>query len=151
VTYAGPDPRRPRTTHTTRIVLIVLAVLLLGCGAVVVVPIVFNSIRGAAAGLPKDTVDAFIKHLEADETSAAYASLCARTRGQFTEADFARTVHNRPRIVDYSIARTDIANVNGSVSASVSTQLRYADSSLEPHPFPLVKEDNHWRICGQPY
>jgi hypothetical protein len=147
-TAPGAPPRRNRTT---RIVLIVVAALaLLCCGGVAVATFAFRSIQ-ESTGPVRDTVDGFLGHLKADETDAAYASLCASTKGRYSETDFTTTVHNRPRVASYSIVSTNVSNVNGRVSGAVTAQLTYTDGSSEPHQFPLVKEGDAWRICGSPY
>jgi hypothetical protein len=147
-TSAGPPPRRKRTT---RIVLIIVGVLgLLCCGGVVAATVTFRSIQ-ESTGPARDAVDGFLAHLTADDTAAAYASLCTSTKQRYSEGDFTTTVHNRPRVSGYSIVNTNVSTVNGNVSGAVTAQLRYADGSSEPHLFPLVKEGDAWRICGQPY
>ena len=147
-TAPGPPPRRSRTTRTVLIIVAVLAVLC--CGGVVAATVAFRSIQ-QSTGPARDTVDGFLGHLSADQTAAAYASLCASTRQRYSEADFTATVHNRPKLSGYSIVSTNVSTVNGHVSGAVTAQLRYADGSSEPHEFPLVKEGDAWRICGQPY
>ena len=150
MTYTTPGPP-PRRNRTTRIVLIVVAALvLLCCGGVAVSAFTFRSIQ-ESTGPVRDTVDGFLGHLKADETDAAYASLCASTKGRYSETDFTTTVHNRPRLANYSIVNTSVSNVNGRVSGAVTARLTYTDGSSEPHLFPLVKEDDAWLICGQPY
>src|SRR5262249_38629148 len=130
---------QPRRRSTTRIVLIVVGVLsLLCCGLFAVgafgFTVLFNTTRPAT-----DAADEFLKHVQAGDTSDAYASLCAATRGRFTQATFDQTVHNRP-ISSYSITSTSVATVNGVASASVSAQVRYADGGQGAHDVPLVKE-----------
>jgi len=148
MTYTPGPPRRKRTI---RIVLIVVAALaLLCCGGVALGAVAFRSIQ-ESTGPVRDTVDGFLGHLKADETDAAYTSLCARTKGRYSESDFATTVHNRPRLAGYTILNTNVSNVNGQVSGGVTARLTYTDGSSEPHQFPLVKEGDAWRICGQPY
>jgi hypothetical protein len=138
-------------SRTTRIVLILFGVLLvLCCGVVVAGTITYRSIQ-AASGPARDAANAFLGQLKADDTSAAYANLCATTRSRFSAADFAATVHNRPRVQSYSIVGTSVANVNGDVSATVTANIRYADGSSENRSLPLVKDGDVWRICGQPY
>src|SRR5215470_106464 len=140
-----------RSRRTTRIVLILTGLLLvLCCGVVVAGTVTYRSIQ-AAAGPARDATTAFLAHLKADETSAAYASLCPAARARFSEADFAGIVHNRPRVQSYSISATNVATVNGEVSGTVTADIRYADGSSEKRAIPLVKDGDTWRICGQPY
>jgi hypothetical protein len=149
-TYPAPAPP-PRRSNTTRIVLIIVGVLLvLCCGGVAVAAFAFRSIQQSTAPV-QDSVDGFLKHLQADETDAAYADLCTSTKARYSQSEFATTVHNRPRLASYSIVNTNVSNVNGKVSGQVTARLSYADGSSEPHLFPLVKEGDAWRICGQPY
>ena len=148
--YTTPTPP-PRRSNTTRIVLIIVGVLaLLCCCGVVVATFAFRSIQQSTAPV-QDTVDVFLKHLQADETDAAYTNLCSSTQARYSASEFATTVHNRPKLASYSIVNTNVANVNGKVSGQVTAKLTYADGSSEPHLFPLVKDGDAWRICGQPY
>ena len=151
MTYLTPGPPPPRRSNTTRIVLIIVGVVLvLCCGGVAVATFAFRSIA-QSTGPVQDTVSDFLKHVQADETDAAYADLCTATQQRYSQSDFATTVHNRPKLTSYTIVNTNVSNVNGKVSGQVTARLTYTDGSSEPHLFPLVKEGDAWRICGSPY
>ena len=141
---------QPRERNTTRIVLIVIGVLaVLCCGVFVAAAFGFNVLLNTTRPA-REAADEFLKRVQSGDTSSAYASLCAPTRGRFTEAAFDQTIHNRP-FSSYSIVMTSVATVNGVPSASVSVKLRYADGSSDNHEVPLVKENDEWHVCGQPY
>jgi len=132
------------------VLIVVGALLVLCCGGVAVAAFAFRSIAQSTAPV-QDTVSDFLKHVQADETDAAYADLCTATQQRYSQSDFATTVHNRPKLTSYTIVNTNVSNVNGKVSGQVTARLTYTDGSSEPHLFPLVKEGDAWRICGSPY
>jgi len=149
--YPGPPPP-PQKNNTTEIVLVIVGVVvaLCCCGAVVGGYGLFKTAT-AAIGPAQDTADAFIDHLERGETAVAYTYLCTQARDEFTTDEFDEIVGGRPAMAEHEILGTMVNNKNGNVSASVNAKLTYADGSSEAHLFRLTKEDNKWRVCGNPY
>jgi hypothetical protein len=40
---------------------------------------------------------------------------------------------------------------NGKTTARVTARLTYENSFADTHTFPLVKEDDRWKVCGEPF
>jgi hypothetical protein len=150
--WPPPPPPPPPKKNTTRTVLIIVGVVLAlcCCGAVVGGFALFKTVKSAVRPV-QDTADAFIDHLEAGETSAAYASLCRQARAEFTPAQFDEIVAARPKIASHRIVSAFVHNTNGKTSATADAELKYADGSSETHTFQLVKDTSTWRVCGSPY
>jgi len=141
----------PRRKRTGRVVLIVVAIVLVLCCAGVLGIAVFVRTFGNATGPARDNVDTFLGQLKNGQTDAAYADLCAPTRGQFSAAEFAQIVNAKPKLSSYTVVSTNVSTVNGHTSATVQASLKSVDGHIENHVFELVKEGNDWRVCGNPY
>jgi hypothetical protein len=71
-------------------------------------------------------------HLEAGETSTAYASLCRQARGEFTPAEFGDIVGARPKIASHHIVSAFVRNINGKTSATADAE--WSTPTAAPRP-----------------
>jgi hypothetical protein len=145
----SPQPRRPRRRR--KLIIFVVVLVIVCCGGIAVGGGSLYTVVRNANQPAKDGAAAFLDHLAAGQTDAAYQSLCAKTRGQFSSDQFAQVVNGRPRLSGYSITSTDVNFNNGNLSASVDARLTYADGSSESHSLPMTQENGGWHVCGQPY
>jgi hypothetical protein len=95
-----------------------------------------------------EAADAFFQALVGGDD--AYDRLCAATSSAVSRAQFERSQTARP-VAAYRVTNTNISNVNGRVSATVTVELRYADGNVETHVVPMAKENETWKVCGRPY
>ena len=148
--FAPPPPPPKKNTTRTVLIIVGIVVALCCCGAAVGGFFLFKTVK-SAVGPAQDTADEFITHLEAGETSTAYASLCRQARAEFTPAQFDAIVSARPTITSHHIVSAFVQNTNGKTSATADAELTYADGSSETHTFTMVKDTGTWHVCGNPY
>jgi Domain of unknown function (DUF4878) len=110
----------------------------------------FFLLREASEG-PRNATTAFIGDLKAQDWAGAYGQLCQETRSRFTVEQFTQTAQSNGEVRDHSITNFRVENTNGRQSATVDTDLELTDGSTEDHTFPLVKEGEQWKVCGNPY
>jgi hypothetical protein len=149
--YPGPPPPPPkRNTTKTVLVIVGLVLALCCCGSVIGGIAIYRTTKSAVQPV-QTAVDTFLDHLEAGETSTAYASLCQQARDQFTPAQFDQIISGLPEIAGHKLVSAFVQNRNGFVSATADAELRYADGSSETHTFQLAKNGDEWHVCGNPY
>jgi Domain of unknown function (DUF4878) len=141
----------PRRTSTTKIVLIVVGSILTLCciGGGVAAYVGFRTVSGAV-GPPREATEAFIRDLQSGDVASAYGKLCASTRAAVTQEQFSGMISNR-RPSAFEVVGTNVSNVNGKVSATVTANLTYPDGFTDRHVFQLRKEGDAWKVCGDPY
>jgi hypothetical protein len=142
---------QPRRSNTTKIVVIVVLGAVLLCG--VAGGLVFflgTRFFSNVLGPPREATTDFVRDLQSGDTTAAYGRLCARTRAEVSAAEFAE-IANQRRPKGFTITGTNVSNENGVTTGDITGRLTYADGSTEVHTFPLVKENDVWKVCGDPY
>jgi hypothetical protein len=148
-------PPRARRWSTRRIVLTVIAVVLAGCCAAGSVAgyLLYRGVESAQSepGPAREAVNTFAGHLEAGRYDAAYDSLCAATRDDFTRERFTEIASARPRLTGHRVTTANVVAIGDNGSGGVSADLTYADGGSESHLFPMAKESGDWKVCGQPY
>jgi hypothetical protein len=110
----------------------------------------YNTVQGALDP-PRDAAEDFIRDLEAGNYDGAYGRLCRQTKDRFSRARFEETVRRQPQLTGHSVAGVSVSKVNGRDSALVTAELTYTGGRIDRHTFPLSKEDDVWRVCGEPY
>jgi hypothetical protein len=142
------QPARKRNTKTILIVVasVVAACCLLGGG------VGFFAYRAVQStlGPPREATEAFLVDLKAGDAASAYEKLCEATRSRTTQAELADKI-NSHKPTAHQITGVEINTVNGETSAAVTARLTYPGGISEPHTFRLRKEDNMWKVCGNPY
>ena len=142
------QPQRRRSTRT--ILIVVGIVLVVGCLIAVVVGFFGIRALNTAAEPPRAATEAFLRDLSNGDAAAAYGKLCQPTRSRTSQAQVATIMSSR-RPTSYRIVDVAIQNVNGEVSAAVTADLTYPDGFTSPHVFRLRKENDVWKVCGNPY
>jgi hypothetical protein len=152
VSYPYEVPQPPKQQRPWKTVLIVLGVVLvLCCGGVGFAGYrFFKSVQGATEPA-RAAAEAFVGDLESGNVDGAYALLCKPTQAKYTLDAFKDGVSKQPKISRHSFGGVNVMNYNGKVSATVTLALTFDTSFTENHVFALVKEDDQWRVCGQPY
>jgi hypothetical protein len=147
--YEVPQPPKRRTLRTVLIVVGVVVVLC--CGAAGVGGYFFFKSIGDATEPAKQAAEAFVSDLERGDVDAAYGRLCEGTRNKYARDAFAEGVAKQPKIRSHAVRGVNVSNYNGKTRATVSMVLTLDSGFTDQHAFPLVQEDEAWKICGQPY
>jgi hypothetical protein len=149
--HPAPPPAPPPRRSNTKIIIIVVASVLAVCCLIggIVGFFAFRTVQGAL-GPPREATEAFLRDLIAGDSAAAYAKLCRTAQSRHPQAEVTAMINER-RPTGYEIGEVSVQNVNGVVSASVTANLTYADGFVEPHTFLLRREDDTWKVCGNPY
>ncbi|GAA3254718.1 hypothetical protein GCM10010532_103760 [Dactylosporangium siamense] len=148
--FEVPQPPRPQRPWKT--ILIVLGVVLVLCcgGAIFGGYRLFKGVQGATEPA-RTAAETFVTDLEHGDVDAAYGLLCKATKAKYTLETFRDGVSKQPKISSHAFGGVNVMNYNGKVSATVVLVLTFDTSFTERHTFPLVKEDDQWLVCGQPY
>jgi hypothetical protein len=145
------QPPRRQSNRTTRIVLIVVgSVLALCCVLTSIGAYLLYRTVSDAIGPVRAEANQFLTDLEAQAYSSAYDRLCSSARERFTVEQFtARVQAQRP--TRHDLVGTNVSNVNGFVSATVTARITYATGFTDDHVLRMAKENGAWRVCGNPY
>ena len=147
----APPPPPPKSNTLRTVLIIVGSVLVLCCvGGVIGGVFLYKGVK-TAVGPVQDAAGEFVTDLEKGDTTAAYELLCQETRNAFPRAEFAQGVSTQPMIRSHSIDGAMIRNVNGRTSATVTASLTMSTGFVDNHTFTLVKENDSWKVCGNPY
>ena len=152
VTYPYEVPQPPRQRRPWKTILIVLGVVLVLCcaGAAFGGYQLFKGVQ-EATGPARTAAETFVVNLEDGDTDAAYKLLCKTTQAKYSLDAFKDGVSKQPKVSSHSFGGVNVMNYNGKVSATVTILLTFDTSFTERHAFPLVKENDQWLVCGQPY
>ncbi|MFC5003102.1 DUF4878 domain-containing protein [Dactylosporangium cerinum] len=145
-------PQPPRRQRPWKTILITLGIVLVLCcgGAIFGGYRLFKSVENATEPA-RTAAETFVTNLENGDVDAAYGLLCKPTQAKFTLDAFKDGVSKQPKIQSHTFGGVNVMNYNGKVSATVALVLTADTGFTERHVFPLVKEDDQWRVCGQPY
>lgn len=147
--YQVPQPPERRTLRTVLIVVGVVVVLCCG-GAGIGGFFLYKGIKGATDPA-RQAAESFVGDLEADDADAAYGLLCSDTRTRYTREVFVQGIAKQPKIRSHKVNGVNVSSVNGRTSATVNMALILDSGFTDRHLFTLVKEDDAWKVCGQPY
>lgn len=148
--HREPAPGRKFNRRTKIVLIVVGSVLALCCiGDSIGGNLLHSTINNAIAP-PQAEATVFLYDLEAERYSSAYNCLCASARAQFTLEQFTEGARAQ-RPTTHRLAGTNVSNINGRVSATVTARITYANGFTDDHVLRLVKENGAWRVCGNPY
>jgi len=141
----GPPPKKSRTTRT---VLIVVGIVLLLCclGGGVAGFWAYNAAKDAT-GPVQDVVAGYLDDSRAGNYPGAYARLCERERSDVTPEQFAQQEAALPKIDSYRITGVNVSTHNGQTTGTVQVKVTRAGGSTQGYIYPLVKENDEWRVC----
>jgi hypothetical protein len=142
---------RPRRA-LRRVLLLVVGLTLFVCcvGAAGLGAWNYQSIR-RAAGPAQQAADRFLGDVRSGDQSGAYDRLCADTRARWSRPQFALRVSTPPTINRYAIENVKITSKDGQQRAAVSVALTRDSGAVDNHTLPMVKGDDGWQVCGDPF
>ena len=147
MTYMPPQPAKPRNNLRT-ILIVVGIVLVLCCGGAVAGGVyLFRGVAGTI-GPVNEAASAYMDDLVERDYSGAYQRLCAQRQAQLPESTFTSHQKDAFSVRSYNITNTNVSNMNGNVSASVTVRITMTDGADHTQIFRLVKEDGEWKVCG---
>jgi hypothetical protein len=110
----------------------------------------YQSIR-RAAGPARQAADTFLGHVTSGDHAGAYDRLCAATRKQWSLPRFMSRVDTPPTISRYAIEDVKITSRGGQQRATVTVALTRDTGAVDDHQLPVVRDDDGWRVCGDPF
>jgi hypothetical protein len=140
------QPRRGRTL--TIVLIIVAAVLVVCCGGGAAG---FYFLLSGTTKAPKAAASDFLDALESGRTEDAYNGLCKATQASFGPEQFDQLVKESPPASHDMNWGGSYSNSNGIETASITASITYRDGAERDHTFPMRKEGNAWKVCGNPY
>lgn len=106
-------------------------------------------IRGAS-GPARAAAEQFWTDVVADDPAAAYGRLCAHTRQRWSREEFVARLSIPPKITRFVVVRVRVVTRAGRQQATVTTRLTRQSGLVREHPLPVVREQDDWRVCGDP-
>jgi len=142
---AAPPPVRRRPWVAWLIVAGVVVLLCCGGGVIWGIHVFRGAITEVAS--VNSSAKSFFGGLV--DGSDVYGQLCTDAKTAITKQQFEAQRAARPP-QGYDITNTNVNNVNGRTSATVTVRLRF-DAGEESHVVPMANEGGTWRVCGRPY
>ncbi|HEX5595121.1 MAG TPA: hypothetical protein VFX61_03725 [Micromonosporaceae bacterium] len=149
--YELPPTYTVRPHRRLRAVLLLfgLAVLVCGIAASGVGVWTFQSVK-QEEGPARAAAERFLADLAADDVDGAYGRLCARTRERMDRETFNRWVRAQPKIDRHEISEVAMSAGGEGLKATVTAKLSWESGVVARQALPLVAEEGHWRVCGNP-
>ncbi|BCJ62607.1 hypothetical protein Jiend_60290 [Micromonospora endophytica] len=104
-----------------------------------------------AAGPVRQTAEGFLREVTVGNTDGAYQRLCADARTRWSELGFTSWVRTPPVVRDYEILDVSVATRGGKPHGTVTVQLTREGGATEQRDLSVVRDDDGWRVCGDPY
>lgn len=104
-----------------------------------------------ASGPVRETADGFLRSVTAGDTDGAYDRLCADTRNRWSPIGFTSWLRTPPVVDAYEILDVSVATRGGRPHGTVTVRLTRDSGLTEQRTLSVVREDGHWRVCGDPY
>ncbi|WP_170208840.1 DUF4878 domain-containing protein [Micromonospora pisi] len=143
---------RARPGRALRRALLVVGVTLFVCcvGAAGLGAWNYQSIR-LAEGPAKKATETFLTAVSSGDHESAYGRLCPATREQWSLPRFALQAQTPSAIARYAVEDVKISSKDGQQRATVAVALTRQSGSVDQHEVPVVKGDDGWRVCGDPF
>ncbi|MGC4807819.1 hypothetical protein [Micromonospora sp. DT233] len=103
-----------------------------------------------AAGPVRETADGFLRDVAAGDADRAYGRLCADARTRWSGSGFAAWLRTPPRVTGYEITDVRVATRGGRPRGTVAVRLIRDGGAGAAHDLPVVRDDDGWRVCGDP-
>jgi hypothetical protein len=104
-----------------------------------------------ASGPVRDTADGFLREVAAGDADRAYGRLCAEARSRWSGPGFAAWLATPPQVTGYEITDVSVATSGGRPRGTVRVRLIREGGGGEDRELPVVREDDGWRVCGDPW
>jgi hypothetical protein len=104
-----------------------------------------------SSGEARESAEAFLRDVVDDDADGAYDRLCVDTRERWSREDFVRQLSVPPTITRYDIEDVQVASDQGQLRGTVVAKLTRRSGVVDRREIPLVKEDDQWRVCGDPF
>ncbi|MFK3979910.1 hypothetical protein ACI2K4_05945 [Micromonospora sp. NPDC050397] len=143
---------RARPGRALRRTLFVVAVTLFVCcvGAAGLGAWNYQSIR-LATGPARKATETFLDRVSAGDHAGAYGRLCPATRERWTLPRFALRAQTPSSVTGYTVGDVKISSKRGRQSAEVTVALARQAGAVDEHKVPVVRGDDGWRVCGDPF
>ena len=104
-----------------------------------------------ASGPVRETADEFLRSVTAGDTDGAYERLCADARTRWSPLGFTSWLRTPPLVNDYEILDVSVATRRGDPEGTVTVRLTRDTGANEQRKLSVVRDDDGWRVCGDPY
>ncbi|MGC5030885.1 hypothetical protein [Micromonospora sp. DT229] len=104
-----------------------------------------------AAGPVRETAEGFLRQVTAGDTAGAYERLCGDARSRWSEVGFTSWVRTPPVVRDYEILDVSVATRGGRPHGTVTVRLTRESGGTEQRDLSVVRDQDGWRVCGDPY
>jgi hypothetical protein len=119
-----------------------MVLLLGGCGTAIAL---FAVSVGTSIKPAEQAATAYAEALVGQRWSDAQAMLCSQDKG--VTADQMAAHYAQPRLTGYRVEGVNVANYNGTTSATATLRFDTADGLSNSTTLPLTKEGEAWRPC----
>lgn len=141
-----PPPVKPRNNVRT-ILIVVGIVLVLCCGGVAVGGFFLFKGVANAVGPVRDAATGYVDDLVDHDYPGAYVHLCGAVKSRMNEEVFAGVMRRTFDVRSWDVTGTNVSNMNGKVTGTVTMRLTMTDGSARTQIFPMVKEGDEWKVC----
>lgn len=109
-----------------------------------------QAVRQADAPV-RQTAEAFLTEMAAGNTEGAYRRLCANARTRWSPVGFAAWVRTPPVVTGHQVTDVSVSTRDGQPTGTVTVRLIRDGGRIEQRDLRVVREDDDWRICGDPF
>ncbi|GLY24093.1 hypothetical protein [Micromonospora sp. NBRC 101691] len=109
-----------------------------------------QAVRQADAPV-RQTAEAFLTEMAAGNAEGAYRRLCANARTRWSPVGFAAWVRTPPVVTGHQVTDVSVSTRDGQPTGTVTVRLIRDGGRTEQRDLRVVREDDGWRICGDPF
>lgn len=149
-TKTEDTPAEGRTTLNRFLRTAIYVAIVCAVGAIIAIYFAVKS-PSVPVGPARSAAQNFFNDLKTSNYHDAYGSLCSITKQSFTQDQFVSGQQNLPAVDGYTITKVTTQRVNGSPAATVVVDFNRHGGTIEHHNVPMVEENGHWLVCGEPY
>ncbi|SCL24735.1 hypothetical protein GA0074692_1827 [Micromonospora pallida] len=99
----------------------------------------------------RETAEAFLTEVAAGNADRAYRRLCASARSRWSPIGFAAWVRTPPVVTGHQVTDVSVRTREGRPTGTVTVRLTRDGGRSEQRTLPVVREDDDWRVCGDPF
>ncbi|MEV0326744.1 hypothetical protein CA850_27940 [Micromonospora echinospora] len=109
-----------------------------------------QAVRQADAPV-RQTAEAFLTEVAAGDADRAYRRLCAPARTRWSPVGFAAWVRTPPVVTGHQVTDVSVSTRDGQPTGTVTVRLIRDGGRTEQRDLRVVREDDDWRVCGDPF